>query len=287
MSCLNSNYLSRNILAAKLRRNTLLSKLATLNGKKNYPTLFLSAERNSTSFVKGVIPHRDQPYNSSLSHYLLGQERPTEKGLVLAFALHDHDKHEERLYRLEQKDHQIIWDGKNIPSKELSEITGIEKIENRGSLKQFIEEFRNSHRGARIYSDKESIENLKIDIKDVSSLCDATKIVEMQQLIKDDMELSNIKISVNIAAESLKEVIKNGKKAKNEKELETLFNHQCSLKNSPNLSFPPVVASGKNSVAIHYLKNSDPLLPDSTVMMDVGCTFFGYCSDITRTWPLS
>ena len=44
---------------------------------------------------------------------------------------------------------------------------------------------------------------------------------------------------------------------------------------------------GSNATAIHYLRKTSKLEEGKLVLMDAGCRFEGYCSDITRTWPLS
>lgn len=53
------------------------------------------------------------------------------------------------------------------------------------------------------------------------------------------------------------------------------------------LAYPPVVASGSRANIIHYVFNSNKCNPKDMVLVDAGCEFFGYCSDITRTWPIS
>ncbi|EDW56252.1 GM22689 [Drosophila sechellia] len=49
----------------------------------------------------------------------------------------------------------------------------------------------------------------------------------------------------------------------------------------------PVVAAGQNATVIHYVANSQLLGQHDLVLMDAGCEYGGYTSDITRTWPAS
>jgi Xaa-Pro aminopeptidase len=53
---------------------------------------------------------------------------------------------------------------------------------------------------------------------------------------------------------------------------------------APILSFPPIVAFGKNSANIHHEPNNSKLKAGDTIMFDFGTTINHYCSDMTRTY---
>ena len=53
------------------------------------------------------------------------------------------------------------------------------------------------------------------------------------------------------------------------------------------LAYPPVVAAGNNANTIHYIQNTGLVEEGDMVLMDAGCEYHGYTSDITRTWPIS
>jgi len=50
------------------------------------------------------------------------------------------------------------------------------------------------------------------------------------------------------------------------------------------LSFPPIVAFGKNTADIHHEPNKTKLKKGDNIMLDFGCTVNHYCSDMTRTY---
>lgn len=53
------------------------------------------------------------------------------------------------------------------------------------------------------------------------------------------------------------------------------------------MAYPPVVAGGANATVIHYVNNNQIVRDGEMVLMDAGCEFGGYTSDITRTWPIN
>ena len=54
------------------------------------------------------------------------------------------------------------------------------------------------------------------------------------------------------------------------------------------LAYVPVVAGDTRGLVLHYTHNNQKLNNSDWMLMDAGALyFFGYCSDITRSWPLS
>ena len=51
-------------------------------------------------------------------------------------------------------------------------------------------------------------------------------------------------------------------------------------------SFPPIVASGRNALEIHYMRNDGPLVEGDLVVTDIGCYADHYASDYSRTLPV-
>ncbi len=51
-----------------------------------------------------------------------------------------------------------------------------------------------------------------------------------------------------------------------------------------DFSFEPLVAFGANAASGHHYPDGTKLSPGDCVLFDVGCTYQGYCSDMTRTY---
>lgn len=52
-------------------------------------------------------------------------------------------------------------------------------------------------------------------------------------------------------------------------------------------AYVPVIASGPSALTIHYTANNQPLHPGDMILVDAGCEYGGYASDITRSWPVN
>jgi Xaa-Pro aminopeptidase len=72
----------------------------------------------------------------------------------------------------------------------------------------------------------------------------------------------------------------------NEREISSLFEFLCKVEGAQRMPYPQVVAGGNNACTIHYSNNNKKVFEGEMVLMDAGCDFHGYVSDITRTWPI-
>jgi Xaa-Pro aminopeptidase len=54
-----------------------------------------------------------------------------------------------------------------------------------------------------------------------------------------------------------------------------------------DISYHPIVGSGANSCILHYHENSGELADGDLLLIDAGCEFEYYASDITRTFPVN
>jgi len=51
-----------------------------------------------------------------------------------------------------------------------------------------------------------------------------------------------------------------------------------------SFSFDPIVSFGPNGADPHHMCDDTPLKPGDGIVIDVGCKYQGYCSDMTRTY---
>jgi Xaa-Pro aminopeptidase len=56
--------------------------------------------------------------------------------------------------------------------------------------------------------------------------------------------------------------------------------------NNADISYHPIVGGGANSCVLHYHENSDELKDGDLLLIDAGCEYELYASDITRTFPV-
>lgn len=113
-----------------------------------------------------------------------------------------------------------------------------------------------------------------------------TAIAE-SRVIKSEMELDMMRYAAQVSGKAHIEVMKEAKSAKNERALDALFKYHCARMNGHEQAYTPILAGGKRGAILHYNRNDAdmPLALDELFLIDAGCEYLCYASDITRTYP--
>lgn len=112
-------------------------------------------------------------------------------------------------------------------------------------------------------------------------------LLDDMRWIKSPYEIELIKKSSEIGAEGVKEAIKGTRPGMYEYELEAAARYVYTKRGARGDAFRPIVASGPNTMVLHYSANNRKMQEGEVVYMDYGADYEYYTSDITRTWPVS
>jgi len=110
------------------------------------------------------------------------------------------------------------------------------------------------------------------------------KFIHEVRAVKNKKELANIIKAQRISERVLQYTVVKLKTGITEIEVVNLIKKAFIKHGAPILSFPPIVAFGKNTADIHHEPNKTRLKKGDTIMFDFGCTVNHYCSDMTRTY---
>lgn len=111
-----------------------------------------------------------------------------------------------------------------------------------------------------------------------------TKLIHEVRAVKNKKELANIIKAQRISEKVLRHIVAKLKTGTTEIEVADLIKKTYISHGVNVLSFPPIVAFGKNTANIHHEPSKTKLKIGDTVMFDFGCTVNHYCSDMTRTY---
>ncbi len=117
-----------------------------------------------------------------------------------------------------------------------------------------------------------------------SHFCDGSLAVDHTRAIKEEQEIVLMKESSRIndaAMEQFKNLIYEG--VYEDEVASKIMGIYTSL-GADGFSFEPIVAFGKNAADPHHMPDHTQLKEGDVVLFDVGCTYHGYCSDMTRTF---
>ncbi len=113
------------------------------------------------------------------------------------------------------------------------------------------------------------------------------RLIGELRLFKSDTEIALIKEACSISVKAQEHLMKICGDNKFEHELEGEFMYQCSLQEAKYMAYTPIVAGGKNACTLHYIQNNQRLNSKDLLLVDAGCEYQYYASDITRTYPVN
>lgn len=164
--------------------------------------------------------------------------------------------------------------------------TNFEVIEIKDSLSQFlktvVEEEKINNMGIEeeyvTYSWYQNLSQ-KVDI----SLIKVDDILRDLRIIKDNEEINNIKQAVAISQKSFSDILEFIKPGVTESEIALQLDYSFRKNGAQSNSFDTIVASGINSALPHAEPTDKRIQYGDFIVIDSGCKYNGYCSDMTRT----
>ena len=113
------------------------------------------------------------------------------------------------------------------------------------------------------------------------------------RMIKSEAEIAHMRSSVNITVKGITLTAQHIKPGVTERYLEGVLEGSYKMNGSHRLAFGSIIKSGPNSLwpwrilATHYNRRNRVMESGDLVILDVGCEYNHYVSDVGRTFPVS
>ena len=266
------------------RRNNLLDKM----DDNSFAIIFAGVSKSRSE---------DEDYSFSINrnfYYLTGIE---QEGSILTIRKNE-GLLKETLY-LSNYDPLIEkWTGKRLTLKEASNISAVDNCLYLTQAEIDIKKTIDQDRKLTLYLDFSEFYDIKSHYnvndlkKEISEHYPTLKIDNIYPSIirlrmkKSKYEIECFKTAIENTNKALKVLLKESKDNVNEYYLSSLFYHNIHSFEHSELSFPTIVAAGKNATCLHYTTSFDTLHKDDLVLYDLGAEYKYYCADISRTYPI-
>jgi len=106
------------------------------------------------------------------------------------------------------------------------------------------------------------------------------------RLRKDAGELERMRAAARVSAEAHRAVMRAARPGVNEGELDALLDYTFRRRGGTGAAYGNIVAGGASACILHYRENDQPLEAGSLCLVDAGCEWDYYASDVTRTLPV-
>jgi Xaa-Pro aminopeptidase len=106
------------------------------------------------------------------------------------------------------------------------------------------------------------------------------------RLRKDDAELACMRAAARVTAEAHVAVMRAARPGVNERELDALLEYTFRRAGGTGSAYGNIVAGGAGACILHYRETDQPLRAGELCLVDAGCEWDYYASDVTRTFPV-
>jgi Xaa-Pro aminopeptidase len=111
-------------------------------------------------------------------------------------------------------------------------------------------------------------------------------VLHDMRLFKSRAEIDFMRTAAHIAARAHQRAMRFCRPGATEYQVMAELLHEFRRHNA-DTAYPPIVGGGANSCILHYRENNQPLSSGELLLIDAGCEFECYASDITRTFPVN
>lgn len=190
------------------------------------------------------------------------------------------------------------WEGRKLSKEAARKLTGIERIE-------WLPEFPAIFHGRMCAADcvfLNSNEHPRADIvvetrearfvRDVVArypLHDYRRLARLMhalRVVKSDAELALIRRACAITRDGFERVARFVQPGVTETEVEAEYAHEF-IRQGGGFAYSPIIGSGENALALHYIENAAPCRAGELLLLDVASSYANYNADLTRTLPVN
>ena len=183
---------------------------------------------------------------------------------------------------------EVMWSGLPVSREQALERYDVDEVKYTTDVNATLAHLGSSNPKSTVYAIATQISDhisfLNFGVKDLTSVKEA---IEVSRVVKSDYEVALIAKANKIASAAHKAVIERSRTAETEQQLYAKFVEQCTAAGAPEMPYHPIMAAGVAAATLHYVDNNAPLKGKLNLLIDAGCEWNNYASDITRTFPLT
>lgn len=229
-------------------------------------------------------------------YYLTGFDEP-ESVLLLSTV---HAEHKSIMFVRRRDPEREVWDGARAGVEGAKERLGVDATYGIDELKDKLPDYLAG--AAQLYFELGKRRGLDDRIlravaktrgKGRSPKAWPTRIVHPEgiwhemRLVKDDHELSQMRRAAAITTDAHVGAMRTAAAGKFEYEIEALCREVFRKNGAKRPAYAPIVGSGPNATVLHYNDNERQLRDGELLLIDAGCEYGYYASDVTRTFPVN
>jgi Xaa-Pro aminopeptidase len=241
----------------------------------------------------GNMPFRQ---NSDLL-YLSGVDQE-ETILVLFPSCHD-PKHREILFLKETSPEIAIWEGEKLTKDKARKLTGISTIYWIDRFETILKHLMSEAETILLPSNEHTRRSTPVETRErrfsnwirneypLHTYDRLAPFMHRLRSVKSAEEIERMQEACKITESGFRRILDFVEPGVKEYEIQAEYMHEFLRNGSRGFAYEPIIASGFNACVLHYISNEDTCADGDLLLMDVGCEYANYASDMTRTIPVN
>lgn len=265
----------------RLRKQLLPNSLAVVNNNDILPTN-----------ADGSLLLRP----SSDLFYLTGIEQ--EESILLLYPDAHEEKFREILFLRESTPLMETWEGHKLSKDEAKKISGVARVEWLSDFPAIFHRLMCECAHAYLNSNEHKRAHIVVETREARFVRDCqacyplhdyhrlAPILHRLRAVKSPGEVELIRKACALTGEGFRRVARFTRTGVTETEIEAEFAHEF-IRGGGQFAYSPIIATGLNACALHYLQNDAPCRDGQMLLLDVAAGYANYNSDLTRTIPVN
>jgi len=228
----------------------------------------------------------EYPYRQDSNFYYLSGFKEDNAAIVIVKGNSDYKSY---LF-VQKKDEELeLWTGKRLGEKKAQKVFNFDEVHIITEFEKYLQLFLKEKKN--IYFDfsmnDKRVDGLKVKCKTIHTHIDIKYLLGMARLIKSKAEIVLIKKAIEITKNAHHIAMSKAKELKYEYELQAEIEYIFKKNGAYSDAYTSIVACGNSANTLHYISNNKELKSNQLILIDAGCEYDYYSSDITRSIPVN
>lgn len=266
---------------ARLKSMLKPNSLAVVNTNDIFPT-------NADGSLR-LVAHSDL-------FYLTGIEQ--EQSILLIYPDAHDEKQREILFIRDLHPLLETWEGHKLTQAEAREISGVERVHWLSEFPRLLHRLMCECEHVYLNTNEHKRAVIEVETREARFVADVVRqyplhdyqrlarVMHQLRVVKSEAEIAALQKACDLTGRGFQRLLKFVKPGVNEVEVEAELAHEF-IRGGGGFAYTPIIASGVNACALHYIANCDECRAGDLLLLDVAASYANYNSDMTRTIPVS
>lgn len=205
----------------------------------------------------------------------------------------------EILFVRETNEHLTVWEGYKYSKEDARRVSGIQNVQWLHDFDKVMHELFIRNKNIYINLNENIRADIESDYRDLRMMEELKSkypvhqyhrlgpIIDEVRSVKHSIEVEIMQHACNITEKAFRRVLGFVKPGVYEYEVEAEIIHEFIRNRANGHAYNPIIASGGSSCILHYNANNSLCQEGDILLMDFGCEYANYASDLSRTIPVS